>query len=261
VELKLTKQTEMFSIGRTCFLSGRRATTTVLQWNSSKLVSRGFGAAGRSARKGTRKENTFQEPDEDLDENGVVKKDAGQGTEAKTGRVKQLKKQRPQSPFTEPVSVFKAIDSAKEIKWAKFDETLEITIITGLDPRKPNQAVKGVARLPHGTGKKIRVAVITNPTDVPLALEAGADVAGGEEVISAIQGGDVNFNTIIATPEFMPMISKIGKVRTFIIFSVFPPCNSVVCFLFMIPSTSPFFIVLSPSLLVDSWPKRINAKS
>jgi hypothetical protein len=187
-------------------------TATVSQWYSSHLASRSFAAAGRTGRKSTRKENTFAEPDEDLDEHGEVKKDVGQEVETKAGRVKQQKKQRPQSPFTEPVSVFKALDTAKEIKWAKFDETLEITILTGLDPRKPNQAVKGVARLPHGTGKKIRVAVITNPTDAPLALEAGADVAGGEEVISAIQGGDVNFNTIIATPEFMPMISKIGKV-------------------------------------------------
>jgi ribosomal protein L1 len=111
-----------------------------------------------------------------------------------------------------PLNIHDAVDVAKTKAWAKFDETVEITIVTGLDPRKPNQSVKGVSRLPAGTGKKVRICVIANPSDAKLALEAGADVAGGEEIIASIQGGDVNFNTIIASPELMPMIGKIGKV-------------------------------------------------
>lgn len=105
-----------------------------------------------------------------------------------------------------------AVDVIKSSTWAKFDETVEISINTGLDPRKPNQSVKGVAKLPSGSGKKIRICVIATASDAKAALEAGADVAGAEEVIAALQGGDLNFNTVIATPEMMPMISKIGRV-------------------------------------------------
>ncbi len=105
-----------------------------------------------------------------------------------------------------------AVDFVKSSAWAKFDETVEISINTGLDPRKPNQSVKGVAKLPSGSGKKIRICVIASASDAKAAIEAGADVAGAEEVIATLQGGDLNFNTVIATPEMMPMISKIGRV-------------------------------------------------
>jgi ribosomal protein L1 len=110
------------------------------------------------------------------------------------------------------LNAHQAVDAMKSSAWAKFDETVEISINTGLDPRKPNQSVKGVAKLPSGTGKKIRICVIASASDANAALEAGADVAGAEEVIAALQGGDLSFNTVIATPEMMPMISKIGRV-------------------------------------------------
>lgn len=111
-----------------------------------------------------------------------------------------------------PVIIQEAIELARKHKWAKFDESVELTIRTGLDPRKPNQNVKGVARLPHGSGKKLRIAVLCGGSDAQLALEAGADVAGAEEIIAAIQGGDTNFTTIISTPEMMPQVGKIGRV-------------------------------------------------
>ncbi len=108
-----------------------------------------------------------------------------------------------------------ALHLVKSSAWAKFDETVEISINTGLDPRKPNQSVKGVAKLPSGTGKKVRICVVASASDAKVALEAGADIAGAEEVIAALQGGDLNFNTVIATPEMMPLISKIGRVSRF----------------------------------------------
>lgn len=112
-----------------------------------------------------------------------------------------------------PLNIHDALEIAKQHTWAKFDETLEISIVTGLDPRKPNQSVKGVAKLPAGTGKKIRICVLAkDAAEAKAALEAGADVAGSDEVIKLIQDGDVNFNTIIATPEMMPMVGKIGRI-------------------------------------------------
>lgn len=111
-------------------------------------------------------------------------------------------------------NIHQAIDHVKSSAWAKFDETIEISLNTGLDPRKPNQSVKGVAKLPAGTGKKIRICVIAGAADAKAALEAGADVAGAEEIIAVLQGGDLNFNTIIATPEMMPMVGKIGRVSS-----------------------------------------------
>lgn len=111
-----------------------------------------------------------------------------------------------------PINIHDAVAFIKKHSWAKFDETVEITINTGLDPRKPNQNIKGVARLPHGTGKKIRICVIATGEDAELAKQAGADVAGADEAIALIQGGDVNFNTIIATPEMMSAVGKIGRI-------------------------------------------------
>jgi ribosomal protein L1 len=110
------------------------------------------------------------------------------------------------------INIHRAIKEVKAASWAKFDETVEVSVNTGLDPRKPNQSVKGVVRLPNGTGKKTRICVIAGGTDIQAALDAGADVAGVDEVLAMIQAGDVNFNTVIATPEYMPAVSKLGRV-------------------------------------------------
>jgi 5-methylcytosine-specific restriction endonuclease McrBC GTP-binding regulatory subunit McrB len=112
------------------------------------------------------------------------------------------------------VNIHAAVDLVKKYSWAKFDETMEIAVHTGLDPRKPNQTVKGIATLPYGTGKTVRVCVIASGNDAKEALDAGAEVVGAEDVIKAIQGGNINFDTVIATPEMMSLIGKIGKVNT-----------------------------------------------
>lgn len=112
------------------------------------------------------------------------------------------------------LTIHKAIDAVKRMSWAKFDETIEISINTGLDPRKPNQSVKGVASLPYGTGKVVRVCVFATGNDAKEATDAGAEVVGAEDLILQIQAGNINFDTVIATPEMMSMVGKLGKVSS-----------------------------------------------
>jgi len=109
-------------------------------------------------------------------------------------------------------NIHDAVALLRETAWAKFDETVEVAVNLNLDPRKPNQSIKGVARLPHGVGKVVRVAVFAGGESATAAKEAGADVVGGEDLVARIQGGDLPFDTIIATPEMMSMVSKIGKI-------------------------------------------------
>lgn len=82
----------------------------------------------------------------------------------------------------------------------------------GVDPRKPNQSIKGVAVLPSGSGKVIRVAVFAQGNDVQAALDAGASVVGSDDLLARIQSGDLPFERVIATPEMMTMVSKVGKI-------------------------------------------------
>ena len=81
-----------------------------------------------------------------------------------------------------------------------------------MDPRKPNQSINGVARLPHGVGKVVRVGVFASAEGAVAAIKAGADFVGAEDFLLRIQGGDLPFDTIISTPDMMPMVSKIGKI-------------------------------------------------
>ena len=111
-----------------------------------------------------------------------------------------------------PMNIHLAVDYLRERTWAAFDETVDIAVNLGVDPRKPNQAIKGVAKLPHGTGKIVRVCVFASGADAQAALEAGADVVGAEDVVERVQKGDMPFDTVIATPEMMPMVGKIGKI-------------------------------------------------
>lgn len=115
--------------------------------------------------------------------------------------------------FSAPIHVFRAVEQMKQLNWANFDETVDIAIKLAVDPRKPEQAIKGIASLPHGTGKKVRVAVFANGPDAQAALDAGADVVGDTDLLARIQSGDLPFDTLIATPEMMPLVGKIGKVR------------------------------------------------
>ena len=135
-------------------------------------------------------------------------------TTATTNESNKIKKPRhtKQNVKYEKKNIYEAIDLIKELSWAKFDETIEMAVNLGVDPRKPNQSVKGVASLPSGTGKTVRIAVFATGQDAQIALEAGASVVGAEDLVTRIQGGDIPFDRVIATPEMMPLVSKIGKI-------------------------------------------------
>lgn len=105
-----------------------------------------------------------------------------------------------------------AISVAKKAAYAKFDETVELHMRMGVDPRHADQQVRGVAVLPNGLGKKVRVLVFTQGEGVRAAEEAGADVVGADDMIKKIEGGWLEFDVAIATPDMMPRVSKLGKI-------------------------------------------------
>ena len=94
----------------------------------------------------------------------------------------------------------------------KFDEAVDIALNLGVDPRHADQMVRGVCNLPHGTGKTVRVAVFARGDKAEEAKSAGADLVGDEDLIASIQGGEINFDRCIATPDMMPMVSKLGQI-------------------------------------------------
>jgi large subunit ribosomal protein L1 len=100
----------------------------------------------------------------------------------------------------------------KEIAFAKFDETVELTMWLGVDPRKADQLVRGTVVLPHGLGKSKTVLVIAQGEKLKEAEEAGADFVGGEDMINKIKGGWLEFDAMIATPDMMRLVSALGKV-------------------------------------------------
>ncbi|MBM3329331.1 MAG: 50S ribosomal protein L1 [Calditrichaeota bacterium] len=105
-----------------------------------------------------------------------------------------------------------AVAKVKECATAKFDETVEIHINLGVDPRKADQMIRGTASLPHGIGKTVRLLVLAREEKAKEALEAGADHAGLDEFIEKIQGGWTDIDSIIATPDVMPQVGKVGKI-------------------------------------------------
>jgi large subunit ribosomal protein L1 len=105
-----------------------------------------------------------------------------------------------------------AVELAKKISSAKFDQTVELHIRLGLDPKNSAQQVRGVALLPHGLGKKTRVLVFAQGEAAKTAETAGADFVGAEDLVQKIEGGWVDFDTAIATPEMMSKVGKLGKV-------------------------------------------------
>jgi Ribosomal protein L1p/L10e family len=109
-------------------------------------------------------------------------------------------------------NIHRIFPKLRQLTYARFNETVEVAVALGVDPRKPNQSIKSVARLPHGTGKMVRVCVFAEGADAQAAKDAGAEVVGADEVIKGIQEGNVNFDTAIATPEMMGKLGKIGKV-------------------------------------------------
>jgi large subunit ribosomal protein L1 len=109
-------------------------------------------------------------------------------------------------------SVEEAVNKIKELKSAKFDETVEVALRLGVDPRHADQMVRGSVVLPHGTGKKVRVAVFAKGTKADEAKECGADIVGAEDLVEEIQGGKIDFDIAIATPDMMGLVGKIGRI-------------------------------------------------
>ncbi|HEY7811265.1 MAG TPA: 50S ribosomal protein L1 [Allosphingosinicella sp.] len=105
-----------------------------------------------------------------------------------------------------------AIETLKANATAKFDETIEVALNLGVDPRHADQMVRGVVTLPAGTGKDVRVAVFARGAKAEEATAAGADVVGAEDLMESIQGGTIDFDRVIATPDMMGIVGRLGKV-------------------------------------------------
>jgi large subunit ribosomal protein L1 len=105
-----------------------------------------------------------------------------------------------------------AVRMVKERARAKFDETVEVALNLGVDPRHADQMVRGVVNLPNGTGKTVRVAVFARDAKAEEARKAGADVVGAEDLVAQVQEGNINFDRVIATPDMMPLVGRLGKI-------------------------------------------------
>ncbi|MEY8880053.1 50S ribosomal protein L1 [Donghicola sp. XS_ASV15] len=112
----------------------------------------------------------------------------------------------------EDLAVAEAVALVKANATAKFDETIEIAMNLGVDPRYADQMVRGVVSLPNGTGKTVRVAVFARGPKADEAKAAGADIVGAEDLMETIQGGTIDFDRCIATPDMMPIVGRLGKV-------------------------------------------------
>jgi len=109
-------------------------------------------------------------------------------------------------------SLEKAIKLVKSCATAKFDETVEVAMNLGVDPRHADQMVRGVVSLPNGSGRTQRVAVFARGEKADEAKSAGADVVGAEDLVERVQGGQIDFDRVIATPDMMPLVGRLGKV-------------------------------------------------
>ncbi|QKV18249.1 50S ribosomal protein L1 [Oricola thermophila] len=105
-----------------------------------------------------------------------------------------------------------AVGLIKERAKAKFDETVEVAFNLGVDPRHADQMVRGVVNLPNGTGRSVRVAVFARGDKAEEAKAAGADIVGAEDLVEIVQGGTIEFDRCIATPDMMPLVGRLGKV-------------------------------------------------
>ncbi len=110
------------------------------------------------------------------------------------------------------IDLVEAIKVVKANATAKFDETVELTVGLGVDPRHADQMVRGVVQLPNGTGKTVRVAVFARGDKADEATNAGADVVGAEDLMERVQAGDMPFDRVIATPDMMPIVGRLGKI-------------------------------------------------
>ena len=115
----------------------------------------------------------------------------------------------------DPVKTYELNEALKLLKQravAKFDETIEVALNLGVDPRHADQMVRGVCNLPNGTGRKVRVAVFAKGAKAEEAKKAGADIVGAEDLVETVQKGTIEFDRAIATPDMMPLVGRLGKV-------------------------------------------------
>jgi large subunit ribosomal protein L1 len=125
---------------------------------------------------------------------------------------KRIAKAREGIERTKLYPVADAIKMVRERASAKFDETVEIALNLGVDPKHADQMVRGVVNLPNGTGRVLRVAVFARGAKADEAKAAGADVVGAEDLVTTVQGGTIDFDRCIATPDMMPLVGRLGKV-------------------------------------------------
>ena len=125
---------------------------------------------------------------------------------------KRLKKIREGVDFNKYYPLDEAVKMVKDRAIAKFDETIEITMNLGVDPRYADQMVRGVVNLPNGTGRHVRVAVFARGDKAEEAKAAGADIVGAEDLFETVNGGTIEFDRCIATPDMMPLVGCLGKI-------------------------------------------------
>ncbi|RST80784.1 50S ribosomal protein L1 [Aquibium carbonis] len=125
---------------------------------------------------------------------------------------KRVAKSREGIDVNKSYDLAEAVKMLKERATAKFDETIEVAMNLGVDPRHADQMVRGVVNLPNGTGRTVRVAVFARGAKAEEATKAGADIVGAEDLVEIVQKGEINFDRCIATPDMMPLVGRLGKV-------------------------------------------------
>ena len=126
--------------------------------------------------------------------------------------LKRLQQLSQKLDYEKTYSMESGVEAVKSLASAKFDETVEVALRLGVDPRHADQMVRGAVVLPHGTGKTVRVAVFAKDIKADEARNAGADVVGDEDLVEQIKNGNVNFDMVIATPDMMPLVGKVGRI-------------------------------------------------
>jgi large subunit ribosomal protein L1 len=125
---------------------------------------------------------------------------------------KRLKAAKAEIDAGRTYALDEAVRQIKQAAKAKFDETIEVALALGVDPRHADQMVRGTVNLPHGTGKTLRVAVFARGDRADEARAAGADIVGAEDLAEQIQGGTIGFDRCIATPDMMPLVGRLGRI-------------------------------------------------
>jgi large subunit ribosomal protein L1 len=125
---------------------------------------------------------------------------------------KRVAKSREDIDPNKAYALSEAIKLLKDRSTVKFDETIEVAMNLGVDPRHADQMVRGVVNLPNGTGRTVRVAVFARNEKADEARAAGADIVGAEDLVEIVQKGEINFDRCIATPDMMPLVGRLGKV-------------------------------------------------